>query len=114
MKNDNASTFFLRVNDEDLAKLLLFTKSRQKSKLFTQALIFYLLTIDERKIMEFASPALKNEFEKVLKILKRKYKDKSKKLEEKENKEIEKVKEKKIVEKKEITKDNEDFEEDEF
>ena len=81
MKNDNNSTFFLRIYDEDLAKLLLFTKSRQKSKLFTQALIFYFLTIDEEEIMGFASPALKNEFEKVLKILKRKYE----KSEEKEN-----------------------------
>jgi len=110
----NNSTIFLRINDEDVAKLLVFAKQKGKSKLFFNALIFYILNSDEEEVLDFANPIFKNDFEKTLKKIKKKYEnhfsyETKKVVEEDSKKNLEKKEETKRIEK-----ENDDFEEDEF
>jgi len=117
--SDNNSTFFLRISDEDVTRLLIFAKPKEKSKLFFNALLFYLLNYPEKEIMKFANPALKSEFEKTLKKIKKKYEnefelEKTSKKDKKNEEEEKKVEEIKKSKKREVKQDDEDFEEDEF
>jgi hypothetical protein len=66
------ASIFIKIKDEDIAKLLYFSKPRMKSKMFYEALIYYIL--DSNNIEEFANPAFKKEFDKYVKKIKDKYK----------------------------------------
>jgi hypothetical protein len=82
----NETTVIMKIKEDELIKLLYFTKSKQKSKMIYEALIQYILNSDE--VEKFANPIFETEFKKALKKTREKYGDKRK-----TNKSIEKQKE---------------------
>jgi hypothetical protein len=71
------ASIFIKIKDEDIAKLLYFSKPKVKSKMFYEALIYYILNSDD--IEDFANPVFKEEFKKYIKKIKNRYKDSLKK-----------------------------------
>jgi hypothetical protein len=72
MANPNEASIFIKLKDEDVAKLLHFTKSKEKSKLFYDALLYYIVNSDE--VEKFANPIFEAEFKKAVKKITKKIK----------------------------------------
>jgi hypothetical protein len=69
MVNEAEVSVFIKLKNESVAKLLHFTKPKQKSKLFYEALIYFVAN-NSKEVKEFANPLFKNEFEEILEDVK--------------------------------------------
>jgi len=62
--------FLVTFENEKLEKLLFYTKAREKSNLFINALEYFIKNENEEKLLEFSNKSFKSDFLKILREIK--------------------------------------------